>query len=773
MRVSYLESIYAPPQTVETTWDALATALQTHREYPSKTAAPAWCPAVFSVPQRKKMYAVECSAWALDLDDTTQDAIALTHAALVRDSVEHVVVTTHSHLAGPSYGLRVRFAGPFARPVPAAAWATLYPALVRRYAPHADPSTYAGEAAGVERAWFVPSCPPGGLGRALAHRHHGRPLDPQALEGAAGPIPEVPSRHANREDLRALRSRWNRRGMATASVLRDAIDGLPLAIAGQRDTTVFRLVRDLVRDLPWATTESLVDLLTPSIAAQGSEPPLQTVADKIERARVEIHIPPPPKAQPTGTSLRTTPYTPSDLTRLPAPGSLLIHTREGELYAWHDGQYHRVADQRDRNAALRALLYPAEAAGWVSLTASDGKPRPVDLVISSVGRTDIEQVVYEYGAQSPRIEASPSNSMGPALILPTANAHHAPVYDPQCAHYLQALAPEAQAHHDLETWLMVARFLPLETLPALVLHGPRESGKTLFAHAVSRLWHDKGPTAMTEIIGAHQARLRHCPLVFADEQLPRDPRGRATSAAFRQHISERETVVDAKYRAPVTIRGATRWIFAFNRLSALHFNEALEEEEVLAIAERIRLLPTSYETVRTLRELDASHIVQALPGHVAALWAAHQAMIWERKRGRFWLGEHDDTALMQLLLSGDRGAVLQWIILWILEPSRLAMTGRRQLSYIKDGVPCVHPLDVYQAWDIYMDRSRRPTARSIGNALRTLAEKRTRNAEGQNHYQIDLAHAASWLRDAGLCSYDEVTQALARDPAQKIRLVRS
>lgn len=760
MRISFLSSLYAPPQTVETSWEALAIALQTHVVCHSKLQAPAWSPMTFRNGKRRQTEAIEASAWALDLDDISTDAIAATHTALVRDSVDHVLATTHSHLQ-PGHGLRVRFAGPLSTPVPAAQWSAFYPALVRRFAPHADPNTFAGEAAGVERLWFCPTCPPGGP-PPVAHRHRALPLDPAALAAApTSPIPETPSRHATRADLQALRQRWNRKGMATASVLRDVIDGAPLAIPGQRDTTAFRLIRDLVRDLAWATTESLVDLLTPSITAQGGEPPLSVIADKIERARTEALIPPPPKPPPTGTTLRVAPYGPPDLARLPAPNSLLVHTRDGELYAWHDGQYHRIADQRDRLASLRALLYPAEAAGWVSLSSNDGKPRPVDVVISAAGRTDIEQVVYEYGAPAPRIELDP-----PTLILPTANARHAPRHDAQCARYLEILAPDPADRTALETWLMVARYLPLETLPALVLHGPKGSGKTLFAHAVSRLWHAAGPTSMGEILGAHQARLLRCPLVFADEQLPRDARGRATSAAFRQLVSERETVVDMKYRVPVTIRGATRWLFAFNRLSALHFNEALEEEEVRAIAERLYLLETTYETVRALRELDGTHIVQSLPGHVAALYETHSATLWERKQGRFWLAppDGDNKATTQLLLSGDRGAVLQWIILWILDPTRLTMTGRKQQSYIRDLTPFVHPLDVHQGWDAYMDRSRRPSARAVGTALGALSAGRTQ-IRGANLYRIDLAHVAAWLEDAGLCSYDEVSVALARSAA--------
>jgi P4 family phage/plasmid primase-like protien len=163
------------PRQERRPWDDLTGLLSRHTVRREKDG-PLWSPVRFHPGAERAAANVEAvTVLVYDVDHVPLDWNLL-------DGIAFVAYTTYSHTADdPHWRIVIRLA----RPVPAAAWATVWRRGRARYAPMADPSCR-----DPCRMYYLPTCPPGQ--RPAAQIGEGAPVD-------AGGLPETPEEVQERE----------------------------------------------------------------------------------------------------------------------------------------------------------------------------------------------------------------------------------------------------------------------------------------------------------------------------------------------------------------------------------------------------------------------------------------------------------------------------------------------------------------------------------------------------------------------------------------------
>ena len=152
------------PRQERQPWDGLTRLLSRHAVRREKDG-PLWSPVRFRPGTERAAANVEAvTELVYDVDHVPPDWNLL-------DGVAFVAYTTYSHTADdPHWRLVLRLA----RPVPAAAWATVWRRGRARYAPMADPAC-----SDPGRMYYLPTCRPGQRG--AAQIGEGTPVEPDAL----------------------------------------------------------------------------------------------------------------------------------------------------------------------------------------------------------------------------------------------------------------------------------------------------------------------------------------------------------------------------------------------------------------------------------------------------------------------------------------------------------------------------------------------------------------------------------------------------------------
>lgn len=173
-------------------------------------------------------------------------------------------------------------------------------------------------------------------------------------------------------------------------------------------------------------------------------------------------------------------------------------------------------------------------------------------------------------------------------------------YEPVGRVFHEAICPmrplEARFDAEVDHWLRlfgndkvldwVAAVSMLERqCAAMYLKGEGGIGKTLLASGLARLWHEGGATAFTDAVGSNfNDALTRCPLVFADEAIPRSP---TVIDDLRRLIGQNEFPLNRKYMPTVNVTGAIRLLIAGNNEHILNTPARLESSDVEAMAQRI------------------------------------------------------------------------------------------------------------------------------------------------------------------------------------------
>ena len=748
-----------------------------HREVEDKREAPLFSPAVWGEGKTRTKVSVSFVAFgAIDVDQRTAEAVA---ERLANAPCGWILYTSHSHI---EKGGAFRVLVPFSRPVAGLEWDRFWPGFVQTVV-GLDMVDISAKDPG--RIYFTATCPIGELASTIAHVEQGPPLDvDEVLRTStvlgielATSAAIVPTFKPTITDLKRIYARWNRlrQPPATRAALEALIEGTPLAEHGARDTTVFRLTGDLVRELPGADPEALAELFGPSISHWSDFDP-SSVLEKIgrhlrDRAIEEAHKQHKEEQDRRERNRlaigRENPYTPEEWAAAGDPAALrsLLISFQRSAWIWVAARYNGPYHWDEVPTAARDYLSPTEPYGVRTVQVDDRgqvKLRRAPDLIEDYGSI-AEGIVYHYGRTQDRWD-----SLDRTLHLACASRRPLePTFNADIQAWLELLGGTQSA--DLLRWVAWADRLEYPCV-ALYLEGAPGAGKSLLAQGLARLYSDvSGPTSLTAAIADFNDQLLHNPIVLADEYVPRDSRERARTQELREFVQRRVHEVNRKYKPIAQLHGATRLIIAANSGDLLAADH-LTGHDVQAIADRILHIDASSEAAAYLATRDTS---QWVAGDLIARHALALAELYPLPADppRFLIqsatSDYHRSLNTQIPINS---AICHWLTAHILDPKRCPANMREGLIRVVNGIPFIATAALIQWWSSYTTNvpADRITSRTVGRALASLSggDKSLFTAGDRRtwFWRIKPENLGTWAESSGWCGKDEIARALGAYP---------
>lgn len=805
MIVTYYDNAFdTTPKPVEISWPDFIATIR-HIERPGvtdKRLLPGFSPAeIRPGASRADSNVLRVHFAVIDLDGITSEQLATIVNRL--EGLAALFYTTWSHPKEEPGRWRLRLMVPFTRPVEAAEWRSLWPLLLARFSAPGDQACKDRS-----RMYFGPFIEPGTASAHIVSVFEGSPLDPGSLASLVGsaspPAPITKLESIPRERLQNLAKAWKRSRDETRNHLGLALErivkGEPFAEEGNRDNTLFQLTRDLIRTWPNADPESIAAHFAQSLQVMGPDAPsLEQVRDKLDRASATIAL---ERAQAEAEALADTkartrqafeatepnrdwPYTDQEIKALTEK---VRCTRDELTYRWiiqrgsvfyilgPQGYSKGYVEREAENAALRDLA-PAESAGvnlWSISEAGEWYRKNLRQLMGEYGSV-ARDLVLDLRAQDARYDAGSCTF----IEAPTpVRRELTPEFFPEVHNWLIRLA--GPAIWDLLNWMALATDLH-STCAALVLTGPGDTGKNLFAHGMGRIWTQTQPTSLEQALSGFNEALARCPLVFADEQLPKDFRGNGRTAEIREFIGTLSRPLKRKYHADSVLLGAIRLIVASNNQDVLAFNESLSQDDIGALGSRFFHVQIPKRIDGTSQASDYLRRIPNIATFVSedkiarhALWLRDNYPV--KREGRFLIktDNQQDTIRALSTKGGIRSSVCYWLVSYLRNPSRIDLNGSL-LVRVKGGKLLANAQGILENWSVYLPSEAVPTAGRIANALSNISTGARPNiihpkSGASIHYrEIDPAFLYAWSETTEISSKEEINQGLAIDTETRMR----
>lgn len=322
-----------------------------------------------------------------------------------------------------------------------------------------------------------------------------------------------------------------------------------------------------------------------------------------------------------------------------------------------------------------------------------------------------------------------------------------PVYHGEIDQWLTLLGGDQS--EKLKDWVAMADRLD-KPICAVYLHGGKDTGKSMFAMGLARLW-SSGPTPMRSAFSDFNSLMASNPLILADEGLPR----RVDSTLLREFVTTNEHSLRRKGIPESKLTGCYRVVITANNAELLAFDEEnFSGEDVSAIAGRILYIRCNDEAATYLRKLGGrDYTTPWVSGDQIAEHAAWLSQNRAVKVGPRFLVQGDKIdRIHRAVASGGpvRSRIAEWICKAMIEknwpvgpkaPERGIQFGGGRLY--------VNPSFVQKNWEEILGDNRVPSLKSVGQALRPMSvpddlgrkEKRL-SMEGRrvDFYHIDPEH---------------------------------
>lgn len=789
------------PAEHESTWsEFVSDILQTGHQVLDSTApedvvkkqGPAFSPVKFNAGtlHRQKHNVQHLSMAVLDFDHLATEAeVAELAATLQAEGLRALLWTTWRHgkqdEATGVAQIRVRAALPFSEPVEGKQWGRMFRALQAKF-PGIDPACK-----DQARLHALPACPPSRAHEAwildLGGDHD---LDSDVLLAS---VPAIEATYQPPTDtalsftqLQAVlaglkRKKTDPKSALLAETLSLALEGNQWAPHGSKHERLRDLSFYLVCQLPNVQPSAF----TPHFAASAKDAnvPLENVEalfasahQKLSESAQEVASKAIEQAKEQLTVSRADRfYTAEDVAKFAAAEGmtpdvwrrkLIAQTPTGEyFYVWtkdgYEGPYSRGAIQN----AAHALLYPLSGAGVGVQT----------LIMSDRGTEELVQtttLIRKYGAIAKDVRATliqgHTSFDGVTIMEGTPRRKLTPQRDERVERWLDLLGGERA--DELRRWVAWSTRLDRACL-ALLLIGKGNAGKTLLAKGLARIFRD-GPAAnLCEVMGNFNEEIKYCPILLADEEVPKDWKGRVRSEELRALITAQSHPLRIKGRSTLSLKGGVRIVMTANNHELFEGVQAATADDINAIARRFLTIDVGQEPVDYLQELTATQKrwgEDAIAQH--ALWLAEQIPL--PVDAPELLIDPPMNEVIERVATGSRDgqAILQWLSSILTAPSPVAALG--------DSAPYIRAREDalfvnVQAYTKAADRGKLPdylknsayVTRALANLTVTGARGR-RQFHGAKFRQIRMDRLVKWASDN-----DVGTEESIRRGVDKIRAI--
>jgi hypothetical protein len=765
---------------------------------------PAWSPAVTDETEdpdgkgwRKNSHVIGMGCLVFDIDHVTRaelEAICLKIDATGYAAILH---STHSHNPDLEDDC-ARIVLPVTRELTPAEIKPTRDAVQNALGFRADENTK-----DLVRLYYFPSRPDGGPAYMFAHVE-GKAVEPvgpmasapagagsflsslgvAATRGEAMPPPAskvgvLSTEPVDMDRARSRLSAYARGHDEKHALVRRVLNQEKLADSGGRDNAVQSAAGAIAYTIPDVPIGAMLEIMTPSLAQM--DPPeagdwISIARDKLERAwerwdrerqrkqeqteiakafmrRVSAES--DPDEAGNGGSDGTGPF---DEARVRAWAEKHHTTLEGFRKRWiirhHGGNwvfcngYYRSA-LRDEDLLISLMRDLARAPVTLMTEDANGNSKPRPLM----------SICLDYGEVARCVSAS--------LALQES------YYEPETETFHEAVAPirrtlrpiyDAEIHEwlalgggdKLLDWIAAVSDLE-KSASALYWHGPKGIGKNVLADGLARLWHTGGPTEFRNVVGtAFNDALTRCPLIFADEGLPKTD---TIVDEIRKLIGSSDRNLNRKFMPIVPLTGNVRLMIAANNANAVIATGAeLEREDIAALAERLLIIGATDEAAKYLESFRQSRGHNYIKEWVRddriaqhALWLGENRTVDETKR---FIASDVPPATLDRLLAGTviTEAVLEFLCRFLSDPAAAKMPNSKLRVGNGELLVNTELLADKHAWEMRVPSRKVQPAKKISTALKQISLGTVTIADYDFH-KIDVEFLLRWARETQVGSH--------------------
>ena len=722
---------------------------------------------------RKKANVVKAEAIALDLEGISDEQGAAAFAAI--DRFEFFAWTTHKHgwkgtdLEHPeAFSSRYRVVLPFAREVSPVEYPEVWERLNLLVNNVNDKSTK-----DISRIHFLPST----FDPALAGTwyHPGKWLDPEVDLPA---LSSTPSTKGSEFELAKVGRSFTHYPVKDylREPMRALLAGEAFAVPGERHDTMLALTYALAQRFRHLQRHEVAALFEKSIAAmreiQSDVDDLDAVwtaflgaVEDIDKHKKRVAL------DEQRRRARAEPYTPEDLERIAAkqgwdPSELETRwavQRDGFVWFLNaQGEYEGPFTRDDKLMACKKFLSRTNAR-IMDVTERGFRYRAPAEIISEIG-TLAHKPVLDMRLQYTKFDPVSGNLY--EAICPLRKLK--PRFDPQIDEWLKKMCG---AHYEkMVDWIATCPNLS-KALCAVYLKGDKGSGKTLLPHGLARLWREGGPTTLQVLLkSGFNEELAQCPIIFADEKMPKVRWDDDVTADLREMISTHSRTVNRKNKPVTSIYGAIRLFLAANNSNLLQTSGVLTPADRDAIAERFLYIDIPQTAAMFLNAQPSATLEYWLDGGIAAhaLWLAETHVV--KNPGRRFVVEGSLTDMHRLLITAPfwNNHICEFFVRYLLDPTKINSLDHGKNLRVHRGRLLARSRGIAERWGAVFEHTRIEVETSkINQALIAISKKdRVQARYGQKrlwYQEVEIEQLLAWAADVQWADADEILRGLTYD----------